>query len=244
MSQRRGAAWRRMARRSSWSARPRSARASGRPSPRSPARCWACRPSGSRCQGTDTQFTPYDRSTGASRSTTLAGLAVQRAATAVRADLLEIAATRLAGMLRRPSSSGTGQPGTATKSRTFPQLIAKRFGLSWRPADRGGRRPPRGHRFVRRGTRLLGGLHRCRRGDASTARRAWWRCSRTATIADVGTAINPQLVERQDEGATMQGIGNALFEEMVFGDGAAAQRQSSRVPRPIPGGPARWNRPA
>ena len=33
-----------------------------------------------RCIGTDTRFTPYDRSTGASRSTTLAGLAVQRAA--------------------------------------------------------------------------------------------------------------------------------------------------------------------
>jgi CO/xanthine dehydrogenase Mo-binding subunit len=42
---------------------------------------------------------------------------------------------------------------------------------------------------------------------------------RTATVADVGKAINPQLVERQDEGATMQGIGNALYEEMVFEDG-------------------------
>ena len=42
---------------------------------------------------------------------------------------------------------------------------------------------------------------------------------RTATVADVGRAINPQLVERQDEGATMQGIGNALFEEMRFADG-------------------------
>ena len=31
-------------------------------------------------RGTDTRFTPYDRSTGASRSTTIAGLAVQRAA--------------------------------------------------------------------------------------------------------------------------------------------------------------------
>ena len=49
-----------------------------------------------RCSGTDTRFTPYDRSTGASRSTTLAGLAVQRAAQQVRADLLDIAAERLA----------------------------------------------------------------------------------------------------------------------------------------------------
>jgi len=42
---------------------------------------------------------------------------------------------------------------------------------------------------------------------------------RTATVADVGKAINPQLVERQDEGALLQGLGNALFEEMRYDDG-------------------------
>jgi CO/xanthine dehydrogenase Mo-binding subunit len=42
---------------------------------------------------------------------------------------------------------------------------------------------------------------------------------KTATAADVGRAINPQLVRRQDEGATMQGLGNALFEELVFEEG-------------------------
>jgi CO/xanthine dehydrogenase Mo-binding subunit len=42
---------------------------------------------------------------------------------------------------------------------------------------------------------------------------------KTATIADVGRAINPQLVERQDEGGTLQGLGNALYEEMVYEDG-------------------------
>ena len=45
------------------------------------------------------------------------------------------------------------------------------------------------------------------------------RVRKTATAADVGRAINPQLVRRQDEGATMQGLGNALFEEMIFEDG-------------------------
>jgi CO/xanthine dehydrogenase Mo-binding subunit len=45
------------------------------------------------------------------------------------------------------------------------------------------------------------------------------RVRRTATAADVGRAINPQLIERQDEGATLQGLGNALFEEMVYEDG-------------------------
>jgi CO/xanthine dehydrogenase Mo-binding subunit len=45
---------------------------------------------------------------------------------------------------------------------------------------------------------------------------------RTATCADVGRAINPRFVERQDEGATLQGIGTALFEELVFAQGAIA----------------------
>src|SRR5207302_5514085 len=42
---------------------------------------------------------------------------------------------------------------------------------------------------------------------------------RLVTIADVGRAINPLLVERQDQGAMLQGLGNALFEEMLFEDG-------------------------
>ena len=46
-------------------------------------------------RGTDTRYTPYDRSTGASRSTTVAGLAVQRAAQNVLDALLETAAAKL-----------------------------------------------------------------------------------------------------------------------------------------------------
>ena len=45
------------------------------------------------------------------------------------------------------------------------------------------------------------------------------RVLKTATVADVGRAINPQLVERQDEGGTLQGLGNALYEELVYEDG-------------------------
>ncbi len=56
---------------------------------------------------------------------------------------------------------------------------------------------------------------------------------RTATVADVGRAINPQLVERQDEGAMMQGLGNALFEEMRIVDGELLNDSllDYRVPR-------------
>ena len=63
-------------------------------------------------RGTDSRFTPYDRSTGASRSTTLAGLAVMRAAEEIRAQLEEIA--------------GEPEPDPAT----YPALIERRFGLA------------------------------------------------------------------------------------------------------------------
>lgn len=58
-------------------------------------------------RGTDTRYTPYDRSTGASRSTTVAGLAVQRAAQDVLDALLETAAVRLEAppqLLTRPAA--------------------------------------------------------------------------------------------------------------------------------------------
>src|SRR4029079_12954501 len=62
--------------------------------------------------GADTRFTPYDRSTGASRSTTIAGLAVQRAAKEVRGQL-----ERIAG-------------GDALDAASYPDLFKKHFGLA------------------------------------------------------------------------------------------------------------------
>ena len=62
--------------------------------------------------GTDTRFTPYDWSTGASRSTTVAGLAVQQAAADVRRQLEELAGGELSGHA------------------AYPELIGRRFGLS------------------------------------------------------------------------------------------------------------------
>ncbi len=151
-------------------------------------------------RGADTRFSPYDRSTGASRSTTIAGLAVQRAAADIRAQLESIAGTADIG-----------------------------------PDDHLGLM--RGH-FGFAGGELIGRGEVAPVGTGSYAEGPvfWEVCvgaaevevdpdtgvvkvRRTATAADVGRAINPQLVERQDEGATLQGIGNALFEEMVYEDG-------------------------
>lgn len=151
-------------------------------------------------RGTDTRYTPYDRSTGASRSTTLAGLAVQRAAAEVRRQLEEIA------------DGGSLEPAL------MPALIAQRFGLAGGELIGRGEVAPRGSGSYAEGPVFwevcVGAAEVEVDPDTGEV-----RVRKTATIADVGKAINPLLVERQDEGGTMQGLGNALFEEMVYEDG-------------------------
>jgi len=172
-------------------------------------------------RGTDTRYTPYDRSTGASRSTTVAGLAVQRAAQDVLDALTETAAARLEAppQLLRPAGGRIEDP--EGRSMTHAELVRARFGFDGGELIGHGRVQPEG-------------------GSGSYAEGPvfWEVCAagaevevdtetgvvtvlRTSTVADVGKAINPQLVARQDEGATLQGLGNALFEEMHFAAGGA-----------------------
>ena len=167
-------------------------------------------------RGTDTRYTPYDRSTGASRSTTVAGLAVQRAAADVFDALLETAAARLEAppQLLTPVEGAISDD--AGRAMTHAELVRARFGFDGGELIGHGRVQPEG-------------------GSGSYAEGPvfWEVCVagaevevdletgvitvlRTSSVADVGQAINPQLVTRQDEGATLQGLGNALFEEMNF----------------------------
>ncbi len=167
-------------------------------------------------RGTDTRYTPYDRSTGASRSTTVAGLAVQRAAQSVLDALLETAAAKLEAppQLLTPADGAIGDPGG--RSMTHAELVRARFGFDGGELIGHGRVQPEGGS----GSYAEGPVfwEVCVAGaevevDTETG---VVTVLRTSSVADVGRAINPQLVARQDEGATLQGIGNALFEEMHF----------------------------
>ena len=167
-------------------------------------------------RGTDTRYTPYDRSTGASRSTTVAGLAVQRAAREVLDALIETAAARL----ETPPALLTPVPGAIEgpggRGLSHAELVRARFGFDGGELIGHGRVQPEGGS----GSYAEGPVfwEVCVAGaevevDTETG---VITVLRTSTVADVGRAINPQLVTRQDEGATLQGIGNALFEEMRF----------------------------
>jgi CO/xanthine dehydrogenase Mo-binding subunit len=183
-------------------------------------------------QGADTRFTPYDRSTGASRSTTLAGLAVQRAAADLRERLLETAAgawgTERAGL--EVADGVVRGPG---REANYAELVAERFGFTGgEVVGEGEVRPEQGSGSYAEGPVFWEiCIAAAEVGvDPETGRVS---VDRMATIADVGKAINPLLVERQDEGAVLQGVGNALFEEMVFEDGVLTNDTllDYRVPR-------------
>ena len=183
-------------------------------------------------QGADTRFTPYDRSTGASRSTTLAGLAVQRAAADLREQLLEIAAQAWETERDRLALADGVVTGGGN-SCDYAELLVMRSGF------RGGELVGKGEVGPESGS-----------GSYAEGPVFWEVCvgaaevsvdpdtgrvgvEKMATVADVGKAINPMLVERQDEGAVLQGIGNALFEEMVYADGYLSNDNllEYRVPR-------------
>src|SRR5690606_37983756 len=75
-----------------------------------------------RVMGGDTQDTPYDRSTGASRSTTLAGLAVMRAGGELRQQLLDIA-SRHFGLPPDARELRDGAVWHEDERATYPDLI-------------------------------------------------------------------------------------------------------------------------
>lgn len=165
--------------------------------------------------GTDTRFTPYDRSTGASRSTTVAGKAVERAARQVLGALLETAAAELGVPAPELEVSG-GTISGGGRRLPFAELVQKRFGFRGGEIIGNGEvKPETGSGSYADGPVFwevcVGGVEIELDRDTGAV-----RVVKSVGIADVGRAVNPTLVRIQDEGGAMQGIGNALFEEMEF----------------------------
>ena len=166
----------------------------------------------------DTAITPYDQTTSSSRSTTMTGRAVQMAAEDVREQLLRVAAEAL-GLLPRDLALEEGAVVSATRRLGYPEVLALRFGMS------GGEVIGRGVVAPGRSGAPLGGstpFWEMAVGAAEVSvdpETGAVRVERYVSIADVGRAINPLLLEGQDEGGVVQGLGHTLFEEMVYTDG-------------------------
>lgn len=168
---------------------------------------------------TDTGSTPYDRSTGASRSTTLMGLAVQEACRDLRAQLAAAVAEHLGCQASEIAFDEGRVVGPGARTLAYGEAVRAYFGMT------GGELVGRG--YIRAATD----------DGRLKVRPVFWEVGwgaaevsvdedtgqvelrRYVSAADVGKAINPQLAEAQDEGAAMMGIGHTFFEALQYENG-------------------------
>jgi CO/xanthine dehydrogenase Mo-binding subunit len=167
-----------------------------------------------RLLASDTAAVAYDRSTGASRSTTIMGLAIQRAAADVKEQLCNWATQSIA--MHEPAELIEGGIRVGGMTYDWGSIVRAWFGgPSGEVVGRG---------YVRKAgeTREMPPFYEigCTgvevHVDEETGQMT---VDRLVTVGDVGCAINPQLVEGQDLGAAMMGIGMATTEELIYEGG-------------------------
>jgi CO/xanthine dehydrogenase Mo-binding subunit len=177
----------------------------------------------------DTGATPYERTTGASRTTTLTGLAIQRACADVL-DQLEAMGSDVFGCSREEVKTAEGIVAGPDRESPYDEVVRSWFG--------GRQGEVLGFGVVRRAGELeelppfweIGMVGVEVSVDPDTGRVV---VEHLVTVGDVGFAINPALVEGQDLGAATQGLGAALGEELLY-DGPQLENANLvdyRVPR-------------
>jgi CO/xanthine dehydrogenase Mo-binding subunit len=177
----------------------------------------------------DTAITPYDRSTGASRTTTLMGRAIMEASREAIQQMVRMAADVLKVKIEQIQAVPGGiRCGEAQLN--WSEVISKYYGL------------PDGEVIGRAYIRKDGDFAKlpvfweaaCTGVELSVDRETGKiQMEKLATVGDVGLAINPALAEGQDIGAATMGMGIGLFEELIY-DGPQLLNGSIleyRVPR-------------
>jgi CO/xanthine dehydrogenase Mo-binding subunit len=172
----------------------------------------------------DTDVTPYDMATLGSRSTYHMGNAVRRAAEDARTQLLHIAATALqtdVDKLECRDGAVTAQSGARM---TFRDVMVARFAMQAGNIIGVGsfiapyEKPDHETGQSRQITPfwMLGGAGAEIEVDTETGR---IRVTKLVNVGDAGSAINPDIVERQLIGAGTMQFGFTIFEEMIFSEG-------------------------
>ena len=165
-----------------------------------------------RVVSSDTAITPYDRSTGASRTTTLMGRAVMEASREAIQQMVKMAADVLKVKVEEIQViKGGVRCGEAQLN--WSEVISKYYAL------------PDGEVIGRAYIRKDGDFAKlpvfwevaCTGVELSVDEETGKiQMEKLATVGDVGLAINPALAEGQDIGAATMGMGIGLFEELVY----------------------------
>jgi CO/xanthine dehydrogenase Mo-binding subunit len=152
----------------------------------------------------DTDKTPYDTGTFASTGTSVATLGVQRAAEALRDNLLEVA-NKLSGVPVDQCRLGDGHVQCGERRLSLQELHAKAPLRDKLHVARKVYGTPRSTAFLAHGFRIA--VHRVT-GEIHILQ--------SVQGFDAGTILNPMQARGQLEGGIAQGIGTTLFERMVF----------------------------
>ena len=159
----------------------------------------------------DTTVTPYDHSTGASRSTTVMGRAVQAAARDLKRQLRAIAAKEF-GLPAGKVRLSDGQLVAGEQAMSFTDALACRFGaVAGEIVGRG----TMGPEMVGWKTPVLWEVGMGVAELEIDRDTGALNLASYVSVADVGKAIHPQHCIGQEEGAAMMGIGHTFMEQMV-----------------------------
>jgi putative selenate reductase molybdopterin-binding subunit len=174
----------------------------------------------------DTDLTPFDVGAYASSTTYLSGEAVRQTALKVRAQIVAVAAEMLEVEAEALELPGDGTLRAGEQTLPFSRVAC--------------------HALYERNQHQIGAI-----GSAIShvspppfsahfaevevdTRTGRVQVIKYVTATDCGTAINPKLAEGQVEGATVNGLGYALTEEMCFSEAGRCLNPSFRYYR-IPG---------
>jgi CO/xanthine dehydrogenase Mo-binding subunit len=170
----------------------------------------------------DTGVTPYERTTGASRTTALVGRSLQAACADARRRVRELVGED--GVEDAPGGVRVGD-----QLLTYADAIKRWFGAGGEVIGVGAIRR-HGEFQAMPPFWEIGASGVVVAVDAETGR---VRVEQLTTVGDVGFAINPALVHGQDLGAATMGLGAALSEQLVY-DGQTLANPNVvdyRVPR-------------
>ena len=169
-----------------------------------------------RMLGADTKVTPYDSSTGSSRSTTLMGTAVQKAARDLKQQFVTIGAQAM-GVKPSQVRVEDGALICGESRLTFREAFERRFGRG-----SGGEMIGRGEAGPEITDNKLPVFWEVGMGTAEVAidrETGEVKLKKFISVADVGKAIHPEHCVAQEEGAAMQGIGHTFFEQLIYDNG-------------------------
>jgi len=164
----------------------------------------------------DTDYTPWDASCTASRTTFHMGNAVRNAAKDAKAQIISIAAPALnANSEDLEFSNGEIRVRGSDKKMTIAQAIKGKWKSGLTVLGRGTYYPEiQGSMFSARSIFYMYGAQAVDlEVDPQTGKT---KVHKVAAAHDVGKAINPIAVEGQIEGGVVQGLGTGIFEEVLY----------------------------